>query len=59
MMPPPTTEWRKTFGPLMGHQQVMDGYLLRLAAGNNAVFVTFDRKLKSLAGDETRVLVLE
>jgi predicted nucleic acid-binding protein len=58
-LPPPTSEgWRNVFAELLGHQQVTDAYLLRLAAANNAVLVTFDRRLEGLAGGESRVIVL-
>ena len=58
-LPAPTSEeWRDAFAQLLGHQQVMDAYLLRLAAVNEAVLVTFDRRLESLAGRKPRVMVL-
>lgn len=58
-LPAPASEdWRDAFAGLLGHQQVTDAYLLRLAAVNNAVLVTFDRRLKSLAGGQPRVIVL-
>jgi uncharacterized protein len=58
-LPAPASEhWRDAFAKLLGHQQVTDGYLLRLAAANNAVLVTFDRRLESLAGGEPTVMVL-
>jgi predicted nucleic acid-binding protein len=42
----------------MGSRQVTDAYLLLLARRNRAIFVTFDRKLESLADSETRIRVL-
>jgi len=39
-------------------KQVTDAYLLRLAAANNAVLVTFDRRLESVARGRHRVTVL-
>jgi hypothetical protein len=49
-LPAPTTEyWLDIFGTLLGHQQVTDAYLLRLAGAHNARFVTFDRRLPSVA----------
>jgi toxin-antitoxin system PIN domain toxin len=58
-LPPPASEhWRDAFATILGHQQVMDAYLLRLAAANNAVLVTFDRRLESAAGGKARVAVL-
>jgi uncharacterized protein len=58
-LPAPAAEgWLNVFAKLLGHQQVMDAYLLRLAAANNAVFVTFDRRLESVAGGRPRVTVL-
>ena len=58
-LPAPASEgWRDAFAKLLGHQQVTDAYLLRLASANNAVLVTFDRRLEAAAGGEPPVLVL-
>jgi toxin-antitoxin system PIN domain toxin len=58
-LPAPTSEhWRDAFASILGHQQVTDAYLLRLAAANNAVLVTFDRRLQSIAAGKLRVTVL-
>lgn len=58
-LPAPASEdWRDAFGKLLGHQQVTDAYLLRLAAVNHAVLITFDRRLESVAGG-VRVTVLD
>jgi toxin-antitoxin system PIN domain toxin len=58
-LPAPSSEdWRDGFATLLGHQQVTDAYLLRLAAANEAVLVTFDRRLESVAGAKPRVVVL-
>jgi uncharacterized protein len=58
-LPAPTSEdWRDAFRKLLGHQQVTDAYLLRLAAANNAVLVTFDRRLESAAAGKPGVIVL-
>ncbi len=58
-LPAPASErWRDAFAELLGHRQVMDAYLLRLAAASNAVLVTFDRRLESVAGGQARVTVL-
>jgi toxin-antitoxin system PIN domain toxin len=58
-LPAPASEdWRDLFGGLLGHRQVTDAYLLRLAAVNDAVLVTFDRKLEIAAGDKLKVRVL-
>ncbi len=46
------------FNDLLGHKQVTDAYLLRLAVTHNAVLVTFDRRLVSLATDSKHVLLL-
>src|SRR6185369_5906821 len=46
---PASAIWRDAFTALLGHQQVTDAYLLKLAIANNAVLVTFDRRLVSLA----------
>lgn len=55
---PASAEWLDAFALLLGHQQVTDAYLLRLAAANDAVLVTFDRRLQSVAQKGPRVLVL-
>ena len=58
-LPAPASEdWRDAFANLLGHQQVTDAYLVRLAAANNAILVTFDRRLESAAGDRARVITL-
>ena len=58
-LPAPTSgDWRSSFDGLLGHQQVMDAYLLKLAAANDATFVTFDRRLESAGAGRTRVVVL-
>ena len=48
--------WVKLTAPfaarITGHQQVTDAYLLGLAIEENGVLVTFDRRIKYLAGDE-------
>jgi uncharacterized protein len=43
---------------LLGHNQVTDAYLLHLAHGHHAVFMTFDRRLLSLASAGQQVEVL-
>lgn len=58
-LPAPASEdWRDAFATLLGHQQVTDAYLLRLAAANEAVFVTFDRRLQSVGQGTPKVAVL-
>jgi toxin-antitoxin system PIN domain toxin len=58
-LPAPASEnWRDAFEKLLGHQQVTDAYLVRLAAANNAVLVTFDRRLENIPGARARVTVL-
>ena len=37
-------------GPLTGHQQITDGYLLAVARANNSILATFDRGVASLPG---------
>lgn len=39
-------------GRLQGHKQLTDGYLLALAHQRKSVLATFDRGLRTLAGDE-------
>jgi toxin-antitoxin system PIN domain toxin len=55
---PVSANWRDAFETLLGHQQVTDAYLLRLAAASNAVLVTFDRRLESISGGRTKVTLL-
>ncbi len=55
---PASEDWRDMFSGVLGHQQVTDAYLLWLAAVNNAVLVTYDRRLRALAGGQPRVIVL-
>jgi predicted nucleic acid-binding protein len=55
---PVSEEWQDAFANLLGHQQVTDAYLLKLAAVNKAVLVTFDRRLEILARGEPMVRVL-
>ena len=58
-LPAPASEdWRDAFARLLGHQQVTDAYLLRLARAHNAVLVTFDRRLENIAGGRPRVITL-
>jgi toxin-antitoxin system PIN domain toxin len=58
-LPAPASEgWRDAFDALLGHRQVTDAYLLRVAAANKAVLVTFDRKLESVAGGWAKARVL-
>ncbi|HTP32653.1 MAG TPA: TA system VapC family ribonuclease toxin [Candidatus Acidoferrales bacterium] len=47
-----------SFSRLLGHNQVTDSYLLLLARRHNAVFVTFDGRLRTLAADGQQVQVL-
>jgi toxin-antitoxin system PIN domain toxin len=42
---------------ILGYKQVTDAYLLSLARSNDATFVTFDTRLKHLAGAETRIRI--
>ena len=46
------------FRDLLGHNQITDAYLLHLARRHHAVFMTFDRRLLSLAAAGQRVEVL-
>lgn len=59
-LPAPACEdWRDTFLAVLGHNRVTDAYLLKLAAANDAVLVTFDRRLESLANRKAKVIVLQ
>jgi hypothetical protein len=55
---PASKDWRDAFAALLGHRQVTDAYLLRLAATKNAVLVTFDHRLESAAAGKSKVTVL-
>lgn len=46
------------FARALGHQQVHDSYLLRLAEHHGGTLVTFDPRLRALAGPASRLLVL-
>ena len=50
--------FRSRFEKILGSKQVTDAYLLMLARRHKATFVTFDTRLKDLAGAETKVQVL-
>jgi uncharacterized protein len=54
----PSLTGRMIFRNLLGHHQVTDAYLLHLAHSHDAVFMTFDRRLLSLAAEGQRVEVL-
>lgn len=56
-LPAPAAQ-REAFDSLLGHRQVTDAYLLHLAAAHDAVLLTFDRRLESLAGRHARVRIL-
>ncbi|MBI4903310.1 MAG: PIN domain-containing protein [Acidobacteria bacterium] len=43
---------------LLGHNQVSDAYLLRLARHHGATLLTLDRRLRALAGESATVEVL-
>jgi predicted nucleic acid-binding protein len=46
------------WGKILGHQQVTDAYLLMVAAAAGASLLTFDGRLRLLAGSEGRVETL-
>lgn len=54
-LPPPEP---LDFSRTLGHQQVNDGYLLRLAEHHRGKLVTFDVRLRALAADPARLIVL-
>jgi uncharacterized protein len=56
---PSPVQCRREFEKILGAKQVTDAYLLALARHYHATFVTFDKKLKALAGPETRIQVLD
>ena len=55
---PTGEECRAGLSKILGSRKVTDAYLLSLARRHEAVFVTFDTKLKSLAaaGSQTEIL---
>jgi len=55
---PVGTEFLPAFEKLMGSKQVMDTYLLNLAGLHKATFVTFDARLRELAGSAVKVEVM-
>jgi len=54
-LPPPTEPWMQR---ALGTKQVTDAYLLALAERNHATFLTFDRRLKDLAGSGVKTEIL-
>jgi toxin-antitoxin system PIN domain toxin len=54
-LPPPAERWMQR---AFGTKQVTDAYLLALAEWNEATFLTFDTRLKDLAGSGVRTEVL-
>jgi len=55
---PAGTEFLPAFEKLMGSKQVMDAYLLYLARQRDATFVTFDSRLRELAGSAVKIEVM-
>ncbi len=53
--PPPQPS---DFARALGRQQVNDSYLLRLAEHHDGTVVTFDGRLRALAGSPARLIVL-
>lgn len=54
-LPPPTGHWMQR---ALGTKQVTDAYLLALAEWNEATFLTFDKRLRDLAGAAVKTEVL-
>ncbi|HTS62261.1 MAG TPA: TA system VapC family ribonuclease toxin [Candidatus Acidoferrales bacterium] len=54
----PPAAGHPSFARLLGHNQVTDAYLLLLARRHNAIFVTFDTRLRSLASKDQQVEIL-
>ncbi len=46
------------FEGVLGHKQVTDAYLVRLAKGSRATFLTFDARLKAWADSEIKIEIL-
>jgi hypothetical protein len=51
-------EFRASVSGILGSRQVTDAYLLLLAHRSGAVFVTFDTRLRALAGPDTETDVI-
>jgi uncharacterized protein len=47
---PPLSEIANLWKPPLGHKQVTDAYLLNLAARHKGALVTFDQRIRALAG---------
>src|SRR5947209_415575 len=59
VLPSPVgTQGRSALASILGSKQVTDAYLLTLARRHEATFVTFDSRLRELAGRETKIDVL-
>lgn len=54
-LPPPADRWMRR---ALGSKQVTDAYLLAVAEWNEATFLTFDRRLRDLAGPAVKTEVL-
>ena len=57
-LPAPAVRGTVPFEKIIGSKQVTDLYLLTLAHRHNATFVTFDSRLKALAGADGRIQTL-
>jgi len=54
-LPPPAEAWMQR---AHGTKQVTDAYLLSLAERHDATFLTFDTRLKALAGSKAKTEIL-
>ena len=54
-MPPPAS---RSFTNILGPGQVTDAYLLQVAKFHDAVFVTFDKRMRSIVADDQFVEIL-
>jgi toxin-antitoxin system PIN domain toxin len=54
-LPPPTDRWMRR---ALGTKQVTDVYLLAVAEWNDATFLTFDRRIRDLAGSSVNTEIL-
>jgi uncharacterized protein len=54
-LPPPTDSWMRR---ALGTKQVTDAYLLELAEWSEATFLTFDRRIRDLAGSGVKTEIL-
>ena len=55
---PASRDFAVAFDAVLGSKQVTDAYLLSLAQARHATLVTFDTRLRALAGPDKQVEIL-